>query len=227
MSPVTLIARKLASSLLTCSILVSLGCSAGGGRFSHLNWASHDLLEGEQTSSVAPRGEMRAEFSGENFVIYGTGGSSRSLAVLPPASFLWHPDGSGIAINNGNGSGQLSRLMVLMDGQPPRSIEEIERDLTSYYSRMTSCAIDPEDISVQAQGWAPQGLQLWVSFENWSREVFCDSGEVYFARYDVLHRRVVEHLAESEAMAKFCQQPSFRQRFAPNCLRWQQDGDAA
>jgi len=190
-----------------------------------ISWTSHHLRDEVAETLTGPGGTMRIDFRGENLRITNASGDTLNLNVVPPASIRWNPRGSSVAINNGNGSGQISHIMIVSNDNGRLSIlEGVEEQLKAYFAEQTRCRIRPIDISVGPYGWAIDGATIWVYFESWDRRNFCDSGPARFAQYDPAQRAVVAHLSEAEAVARFCPDPNFR--WLP-CQRYRQRRDAS
>lgn len=184
---------------------------------SSLSWARSHLREGEAATLISPDRRLRLDYQGSRIKITKTRNDALTLIVIPPASVLWHPRGDGVAINNGNGSGQMSRLIVVMDGRNLTKLDGIESQLKAYFFKHTGCRVDPSVVSVSAEAWSMDGSSMWVRFESWDRKTLCAGRAVSFARYDFSRRAVISHLSLSEAMRRFCKSSDFRQWYQPNC----------
>lgn len=180
-------------------------------------WASNDLTDGVPEDLWGPGGKIRLTYRPDEVKVTAKGGKSVEVGVVPPASFLWRPNGDGVAINNGNGSGQMGHLIVVIDKNEPRSLEYVENDLKRFFVTETGCHVDAEQISVHVAGWSADSRSVWVRFENWDRVRFCDSSKVYFAEFDLLARAVRRHLASDSAYREFCVDPRFRADYLRNC----------
>jgi len=216
MSPITLIAGV--------AMLVS-ACGQAGEQddgqdhtpLGQILWARADLYQGRPISLKSPSQLLKLDYDGNGVIVSDRSGRIIKLDVEPPASIIWRPDGNGVAINNGNGSGQMSDLILVRDG--PSITDGVQGQLVSYFFKHTGCRVDPAAVSVSAEGWSTDNSSLWVRFESWDRRTFCDDRPVSFAQYDLKRHAVVSHLSSSAALDKFCRDADFRQLFGPNCER--------
>ena len=209
---------------LTVSLLFILSaCDQPGERAtqystvqSKILWKRFDLYEGKPIRLTSPS-ELLVLSYRERVSLRNLKGGVIDLDVSPPASVLWRPNGRGAAINNGDGSGQMSELIVVDDRLSVMS--NVEEKLKSYFFVHTGCRPDPGAVSVSAEGWSIDGSALWVRFESWDRRTMCDSESVAFAQYDIDQGQVMTHLSSSQAMNNFCQNREFRELYRPNCNR--------
>lgn len=186
---------------------------------SEARWETQNLREGVAATLTGPHARLRMDFRGENLRIWNAS-EAVNLNVLPPASVIWSPDGRSVAINNGNGSGQISHITIVSDQGGLSIIDGVEDRLKAYFIEQTRCSIDPIDVSVAPEGWDDGGSTIWVSFESGSRKRFCDSEPVHFAQYDVARHVIVGHLSFTETMHSFCSQRAFRRRFESECREY-------
>jgi hypothetical protein len=184
-----------------------------------VTWARSDLYEGHAASLIGPHRRLRLAYEGDKVKIANGGGRSLNLEVLPPASVLWRPDGDAVAINNGNGSGQTSQLIVVENGTIPTALEDVQLRLKNHFFKQTGCRVDPKSVSVTAEGWSFSSNRIWVRFESWDREDFCNSDILSFAEYDLSRHEIVESLSELESLRRFCADPDFFASYKPNCAR--------
>jgi hypothetical protein len=192
------------------------GSDAAGPPKPSISWASQDLTEGVDESLTGPGGKLRLAYAGDRARVTNSDGGSLIIGLLPPASIVWRPDGGAVAINNGNGSGQMSDLSVVLNGHTPTLLKGVQEDITRYFIAETKCLTDYKNISVDAEGWSFDNSTLWVNVEYWNRENFCDP-DISFVEYNLSARKVVSHLSRDEVLAKFCPDPGFRSPYDPNC----------
>ena len=115
----------------------------------------------------------------------------------------------------------MSHVTIVSNAGGLAILDGVEDRLKAYFMAQTRCRIEPANISVGPEGWDVDGATIWVSFESWDRQNFCNSDPVYFAQYDLTRRAVVSHLSVDETMARFCPDAGFRQQFGPNCLEYE------
>jgi hypothetical protein len=210
--------RRLVGTLATLFALFS--CTAGMHSGSRSRWESHDLFDGVRASATAPKGKLVARFDGTHLEVKARRDTGIRLAVTPPASFVWSADGTAVAVNNGNGSGQTSELSLILYRRGSLQLfDGVQGDLRSYFRLRTGCRADQHLISVQAQGWMPSGLALWVTVENWDRTTPCNDSGFDWALYDIDRRIVLEVVPAHVMMRRYCSDPVFHRRFGPNCSR--------
>jgi hypothetical protein len=190
----------------------------GGG----FTWSQIDLMEESPSSNYSPNRRMLARFDGADLAITLDGNDPIRMSGVAPASLLWNPRGTSVAVNHGDGSGQISSLSLIsqVGGRGLRVID-VESEMKSYFVRASRCSISPASVSVEAQGWSGDGRRIWVNFESWDRHEFCDNERLFFALYDVASRRIVATMSLEQTLARFCGTPGFRRRFEPNCDRRQ------
>lgn len=219
-------------TLMIGALLILSGCGSGQeepSRQGHAEpdkvlWARSDLYEGKPISLVLPNRIMKLDYGGRGKVVINGRGQTVRLEVVPPASVLWRPDGNAVAINNGNGSGQISDLIIV--GNHSSVFAGVSDQLKSYFFRQTGCRPDPEAVSVSAEGWSTDSSTLWVRFESWDRQALCNSDQVTFGQYDFTRRSVISHLSLVEAMAVFCRDKEFRELYSPNCKQQERESRA-
>lgn len=209
-------------------ILVLPGCGQAGGRTqeqhkqvqSRIAWKRLDLYDGKQIKLISPNGILSLNYDSEGLAIHNSTRGSVDLDVTAPASVLWRPNGNGVAINNGNGSGQMSELIIV--GGDAKVISGIESKLKAYFFNHTGCRPESKAVSVSAEGWSIDSSSVWVRFESWDREALCNGEPVSFGQFDVARGQVLSHLSSSQAMDSFCPDREFRGLFGPNCSRHEQ-----
>jgi hypothetical protein len=189
-------------------------------------WGREDLYEGQAATFIAPNNRMTLDYRGKGVLISNGRGATIRLDVVPPASVLWRPDGNGVAINNGDGSGQFSHLIIVSNGTQLSTFKNVEPDLKDYFFKHTGCRIDPDTVSVSAEGWSADSSKIWVRFESWDRQTLCESDSVAFALYDISKHAVVMHESVSKAFERFCTDNGFRQEYQPNCNDYERRSSA-
>lgn len=203
------------------AILALSGASARPEVRNHqVSWEAHHLDAGTPLRMRSPAGVATLSYDGEARLSLISANRRVIFArpILPPVSALWSGDGRFIALNDGEGSGQTSRLVLLDLAQSrPSADRRPENDLRRAFLRRTQCRSRPASISVRAEGWSSSAPQIWVSFEAWDRERLCEHDDMFFARYDLGSRRIVEVLSRQAAYARFCRDPGFARRFASQC----------
>ena len=182
-------------------------------------WSMSHLTDGVAETLTGPNGKLTLEYQGDQVTVIGSRGAVE-LSVIPPASVLWSPTGNAVAINNGNGSGQMSKPIMVGDNLTPSLISDIERPLEVYFNRETGCEIEPLNLSVSVQGWSVDGSTVWAKIENWDRERFCRDESVYYIQYDLVNRTVLRHLSEKDALDTFCDDAGFKIENEPICSRY-------
>lgn len=180
-------------------------------------WTRTDLYEGKFITLASTNQRLKLSYHSEGVTVKDLNGNITRLDLAPPASILWRSNGDGVAINNGNGSGQMSSLVIV--GDRASQIDGIEERLKSYFLEHTGCRHDPASVSVSAEGWSLDGTALWVRFESWDRKALCDGETVSFAQLDIGREEVTRHLSLAQAMDRFCPDPQFRDLYEPNCSR--------
>lgn len=200
--------------------LLATASSLGSPR-REVSWEAHHVEEGRPLQVRSPLGlATLLAYDGAGCLSLGSA-DRRTMyerRVVPPVSALWSGSGRFLALNDGEGSGQTSRLILLDLAQNrPSPDRRPERDLRTFFLQRTGCASPPDLISVAAWGWSSTAPELWVSFEAWDRERLCEHDAIAFARYDLGRHRIVEVLSRRLAYARFCRDSGFARRFAPNC----------
>lgn len=185
---------------------------------SHFNWSMQHLLDGQDVAIAGPKGHLRLNFFKGRVNVTDTAGATLNLDVVPPASILWRPDGRAVAINNGNGSGQTSDLLVVSSDDVLRVSSQPAGKFKSHFASRKKCAIDPSDISVSAVGWSLDSTSLLVRIEDWDRNSECGSVDPSFVQMNLPRLEVSNAMSEAVAMKTFCREAGFRELFEPNCV---------
>lgn len=198
-----------------------------GSPENHFNWSGTDLTDGIASTLTGPGGNMKLEYRGDRVRLIGRRGAT-DLHVIPPASVHWSPNGRAVAVNNGEGSGQMSTPIIVVNDRSPVVAADIEAPIEAYFNRKTGCRIAPRNLSVAVQGWSMDGSRIWVSIENWERSPskYCPDDGVYFALYDFSRRAVLKHLSFEQTMAAFCGDAVFRDRWETSCSKLKPDVSA-
>ena len=215
------------TALMVSLIFILTGCGqSGDGARKQYNmvqskilWKRSDLYEGQAIRVTSPNQLLELSYNSEKVSVSSLNRGTIDLDVTPPASVLWRPNGRGVAINNGNGSGQMSELIIIGDG--PSMISGVETKLKSYFFAHTGCRQDPSAVSVSAEGWSADSSALWVRFESWDRRAVCHGESVSFAQFDIDRGQVMAHLSLPQAMDNFCEDSKFRELYRPNCIRYE------
>jgi hypothetical protein len=195
------------------------GNQAIHNQYKFATWDRSDLYEGDDTDLTGPHRRLRLAYRGDKVTITNDRGGSLDLGVLPPASVLWRPDGNAVALNNGNGSGQTSQLIIVENGKVPTIVQDIQTRLKKYFFRRTGCRVDPKSLSMTAEGWSSENNRIWIRFESWDRQEFCAGEILTFAEYDFSRHEIVESLSQAESFRRFCADPDFLALYKPNCIQ--------
>jgi len=183
------------------------------------SWSSVEFQDGLATTARGPASFASVRYDGRGVLNVHSTASARDLAVdlVPPASIVWAPSGRLLAINNGDGSGQFSNL-VIVDLRPSTapSTRDFQPRLRRYFASQSGCRIDPDLVSIRAVGWTRDSKNVFVSPEAWDRDNPCDS-DIYMIEMDVETGNIVRHFSRDGALTRFCSEPEFYRRFQPNC----------
>jgi hypothetical protein len=181
------------------------------------NWTVNYVVDEFSLTSKSQFDSWHLTYERDKIKIRGQGDSQVYLPFIPPGSFLWRPNGNGLAVNNGDGSGQTNELSVFLSDNGPKLVSDVDNLLKSYFVMHSGCSVDLAGVNVYAEGWSLDGSSLWVRFELRDRREVCSGENVYFASVDVPRIRVTAHLSKTETMKMFCSDPGFVHQFRPNC----------
>jgi hypothetical protein len=138
--------------------------------------------------------------------------SPSTIKIVAPATIGLHPTLKYFYVNEGMGSGQFSILRLYEVSESQMFSTDLSKIIKDRFLAVTKCQIDPNMISISAQGWDAKRADVLVIIESLDRQTYCNRDMAIAMDVDVPAREIKNVFTKSSFRYQFCRQKSVKEQ---------------